>query len=369
MAESTKKPICAAPGCGKFADLQCPKCLSLGLPSTAFCSQDCFKAAWPVHKTTHGPATPASDGLPQIFAGYKFTGPLRPGFQSPRRPIPPHIPRPDYAETGEPRSERAARGSTAIEVKTPEQIQAMRTVCRMGREVLDEAARAVKPGVTTDEIDRIVHEATIARGAYPSTMNYINFPKSCCTSVNEVICHGIPDSRPLENGDIVNLDISLYFGGVHADLNETYFVGEVDAEAKRLVQASYDSLQLAIANVKPGVMYRELGNVIQNFASKQGFSVVRSVVGHGIGKLFHTTPNIPHYAKNKAIGVMKPGHTFTVEPMINEGVWQDVTWPDDWTMTTRDGKRSAQFEHTLLVTETGVEILTARLAESPRSVS
>jgi len=155
---------------------------------------------------------------------------------------------------------------------------------------------------------------------------------------------------------------------MHGDLNETYFIGEVDPKTRRLVEATYESLQMAIDTVKPGVLYRDIGGVIQNHVTKAGFSVVRTYCGHGIGRLFHTAPSIPHYSKNKAVGVMKPGHVFTIEPMINEGTWHDVTWPDDWTSSTRDGKRSAQFEHTLLVTETGVEVLTARLPGSLRQV-
>jgi methionyl aminopeptidase len=179
--------------------------------------------------------------------------------------------------------------------------------------------------------------------------------------VNEVICHGIPDSRPMEDGDIVNLDISVYFKGHHADLNETYLVGNVDASGINVVKASYESLAAAVAMCRPGVMYRSLGDTITKVATAAGTSVVKSYTGHGVGRMFHTAPNIPHYAKNKAVGVMRAGHIFTIEPMINEGTHGDVTWPDNWTSTTRDGKRSAQFEHTLLVTDTGVEVLTARV--------
>jgi len=243
-------------------------------------------------------------------------------------------------------------------VKTPEQIEGMRKVCKIAREVLDLAGAAAKVGVTTDEIDRIVHEATVERGAYPSPLNYKGYPKSCCTSVNEVICHGIPDSRPLEDGDILNIDISAYYGGFHADVNHTYLIGNVDEKYKKLVQVTKEALDKAIAIVRPGCMYRDIGQVISKYVNIHGFSVVRTYCGHGIGELFHTSPNVPHYSKNKAVGMMKPGHTFTIEPMINEGNWQDVLWPDDWTDVTKDGKRSAQFEHTLLVTETGCEVLT-----------
>ena len=177
--------------------------------------------------------------------------------------------------------------------------------------------------------------------------------------MNEVICHGIPDFRPLQDGDIVNVDVSVYFDGYHADLNETYLVGNVDEKGRKLVNTTRECLQKAIQACKPGVQYRDLGDIIEKHAKANGLSVVRTYCGHGVHRLFHCAPNIPHYAKNKAIGTMKVGHVFTIEPMINEGVWQDMTWPDDWTSTTVDGRRSAQFEHTLIITETGAEVLTA----------
>jgi methionyl aminopeptidase len=278
---------------------------------------------------------------------------------------PSDIPRPDYALTGQPVSETAQRGNASIHVCTKKEIRGIRAACKLGREILDLAHSLVRPGITTDEIDRVVHAAIVARGAYPSPLNYNNFPKSLCTSVNEVVCHGIPDARPLEDGDIVNLDISVYFKGYHADLNETYCVGSVDSKYQKLIEASYNALNEAILLVKPGAMCREFGDVISRLVGRAGFSVARAYCGHGIGSLFHSNPTIPHYGKNKAIGVLKPGMVFTIEPMINEGGWQEETWIDEWTSVTRDGKRSAQFEHTLLVTETGVEILTARLPTSP----
>jgi len=175
-----------------------------------------------------------------------------------------------------------------------------------------------------------------------------------------VICHGIPDARPLKDGDICNVDITVFHGGFHGDLNETFYVGNVDDESKRLVNVAYECLANALNAVKPGVRYREIGNIIQKHANSHGFSVVRSYCGHGIHELFHTAPSVPHYSKNKAIGVMKPGHVFTIEPMISEGTWRDQIWPDGWTAVTQDGKRSAQFEQTLLVTETGCDIITGR---------
>ncbi|KAL4138835.1 Methionine aminopeptidase 1 [Phytophthora ramorum] len=198
------------------------------------------------------------------------------------------------------------------------------------------------------------------RGCYPSPLNYYHFPKSVCISVNEVICHGIPDSRPIEDGDIVNLDVTVFKNGYHGDLNETFLVGNVDEEGVHLVKTTFESLAAAAKVIRPGTMFRELGKHISGVANREGFSVVKSYCGHGVGTHMHAVPDIPHYAKNKAVGIMKPGMIFTIEPMINVGTWRDKTWPDQWTSVTKDGLRSAQFEHTFLVTETGYEILTAR---------
>eukprot|EP00521_Asterionellopsis_glacialis_P006641 CAMPEP_0195284048 /NCGR_PEP_ID=MMETSP0707-20130614/2397_1 /TAXON_ID=33640 /ORGANISM="Asterionellopsis glacialis, Strain CCMP134" /LENGTH=409 /DNA_ID=CAMNT_0040343343 /DNA_START=79 /DNA_END=1308 /DNA_ORIENTATION=+ len=387
---------CASPGCDKVVSqrLACPKCIQLGLPPTYFCSQACFKANYSSHKSIHSLAkqimaagggghrkTPPEDGvsceiiapqsqklsLPDWAKYYDFTGDLRPTLYSPTRTVPAHIRKPDYANhpAGVSDCERRDRATNnAIRVYTEDEIEGetnLRHACKMGREVLDLAGKALRPGVTTDEIDRVVHEASIERGCYPSPLNYYNFPKSVCTSVNEVICHGIPDYREVQDGDIVNIDVTTYnAGGYHGDLNETFCVGNVDADGQKLVKTAFECLQGALALVKPGTLYRDLGNTIHKIASKQKCSVVRTYCGHGIGSLFHTAPNVPHYHKNKAKGIMKVGHVFTVEPMINLGAPGDTTWGDNWTAVTTDGKRSAQFEHTVLVTETGCEILTAR---------
>ncbi|KAJ2166905.1 Methionine aminopeptidase 1 [Coemansia sp. RSA 1807] len=357
---------CKTEGCDKPAALQCPTCAKLGLESY-FCSQDCFRTNWNAHKAAHVVSDPKGTYNP--FPKYPYTGTLRPEYPlTPRRDVPAHIPRPDYAEREDGMSmmERSY-GNAQMSTVSGTDEETMRKVCILGREVLDIAARTIRPGVTTDEIDRAVHEATIERNAYPSPLNYYNFPKSVCTSVNEVICHGIPDQRKLQDGDIVNIDISLYKDGFHADLNKTYFVGAVDDASKKLVKTTRDCLQKAIDMVKPGVKYRDLGAAIEKHAKANGFSVVRTYCGHGVGKMFHSAPNVPHYASNRAIGVMKPGHVFTIEPMINAGSYDDQTWKDGWTAVTVDGKRSAQFEHVVLVTEDGHEVLTRRLPTSPES--
>lgn len=242
---------------------------------------------------------------------------------TPMRSVPDHIQKPDYAEKGIPVSERDAKKAGQIVVHSEEQIEGMRKVCRLAREVLEIAGKAVKAGVTTEEIDLIVHQACIERDSYPSPLNYYNFPKSCCTSVNEVICHGIPDMRPLKNGDICNIDITLYHGGFHGDLNATYPVGSISKEAQLLIDVARECLDEAIKICRPGTLYRELGNVIQKIANKHKVQITKSYCGHGINELFHCTPTVPHYGRNKAIGVMKEGHIFTIEPMINLGTGRD----------------------------------------------
>eukprot|EP00980_Cylindrotheca_fusiformis_P015413 scaffold4335_cov119-Cylindrotheca_fusiformis.AAC.16 len=387
---------CSSAGCDKpvTSNLACPKCLQLGLPPAYFCTQTCFKSNYGSHKQVHSLAkqiiaaqgvqhqkTPPKDGvscpvdaaeevklsLPYWAQNYEFTGSLRPALYSPKRTVPPNIRKPDYADhiAGVSESEQRDKSNhNSIRVYTSNELDGeygLRHACKMGREVLDVAGKALRPGVTTDEIDRVVHEACIERQCYPSPLNYYNFPKSVCTSVNEVICHGIPDYREIQDGDIVNIDVTTYnLGGYHGDLNETFCVGNVDADGRKVVQTSFECLSAALALVKPGALYRDLGNAIHKVANANKCSVVRTYCGHGIGSLFHTIPNVPHYHKNKAKGTMKVGHVFTVEPMINLGKSGDVTWGDNWTAVTTDGQRSAQFEHTVLVTESGCEILTAR---------
>jgi methionyl aminopeptidase len=275
---------------------------------------------------------------------------VRPGRLSPDRTVPASIPRPPYAPDAP---------ALVPAVPPDEFADRMRAAGRAGREVLLELRDAVRVGMTTDELDRICHEACIARGGYPSPLFYKGFPKSLCTSVNEVICHGIPDDRVLEDGDIVNCDVTIYLHGVHGDTNATFMVGDVDDAGRRLVQVTKESLWKAIDQVRPGARLNDIGRAIETHAEAAGFSVVRSFVGHGVGEEFHTTPSVPHYYDPSLDDVITPGMTFTIEPMINEGGWElGRIWPDGWTAPTRDGSRSAQFEHTLLVTTTGVEVCT-----------
>lgn len=309
-----------------------------------------------------------SDKMPP----FNYAGKLRPApIMTPRnvlhlRDVPEGIVRPEYAETGDAVEEAESKSQHITPQLKPSQIDVMRKCCEVGRGALDAVVRAARPGVTTEELDKICHAYITAHGAYPSPLNYYNFPKSCCTSVNEVICHGIPDGRPLESGDILNVDVTAYMHGFHGDLNETVLVGECDDKAKHLLMTAYKCLQSGIETVKPGTRYRDIGEEVTKVAKERDCSVVKTYCGHGIGTHFHCAPNVPHYAKNKAAGAMKEGHVFTIEPMINEGDWRDVTWPDGWTAVTKDGSRSAQYEHTMVVTADGVELLTARVESSPR---
>jgi len=277
---------------------------------------------------------------------------LRAGAVGPERAVPPEILRPDYVETGTPVR------STESAVKTPEVIARMRAAGKIARDVLAETGAAVAVGVTTDELDRVAHEAHVSRGVYPSPLRYRGFPKSVCTSVNEVICHGIPDDRALVDGDIVNLDITVYVDGVHGDTNATFCVGRVDPESRRLVKVTEECLELGIEAVRPGAVLSDIGRAIETHAHDAGFFVVRAFVGHGLGQVFHGPPQVPHYYERAASTVLEPGMVFTIEPMITMGSVQPVIWPDGWTAATSDGSRTAQFEHTVLVTDTGVEVLT-----------
>jgi methionyl aminopeptidase len=280
---------------------------------------------------------------------------IRAGRLSPIRTVPPEIPRPPYAPD-----------APALQPAVPPDAfeDRMRAAGVAAREVLLAVADAVRVGVTTDELDRICHEACIAHGGYPSPLHYKGFPKSLCTSVNEIICHGIPDDRVLQDGDIVNCDVTIFLHGVHGDTNATFLVGDVDASGRELVRVTKESLWKGIDAVRPGGRINDIGRAIQAHAEAHGFGVVRAFVGHGIGELFHTTPSVPHYYDPRADTVIEAGMTFTIEPMITEGSWElGRIWSDGWTAPTADLSRTAQFEHTLLVTAMGADVLTLKPGE------
>jgi methionyl aminopeptidase len=282
---------------------------------------------------------------------------LVPGAVSPRRDVPASIPRPEYVDRPGPQP------FTGSEVKDAETIDRMRVVCRLAAQALAEVGRHVAPGVTTDELDRVGHEFLLDHGAYPSTLGYRGFPKSLCTSVNEVVCHGIPDSTVLEDGDVCNVDITAYLVvdgvGVHGDNNATFLTGEVDQEVRDLVDRTRTATERAIKAVVPGREINVVGRVIESYARRFGYGVVREFTGHGIGTSFHSGLIVPHYdAAPRHADVIEPGMTFTIEPMLNLGTHEWEMWDDGWTVVTKDRRRSAQFEHTLVVTETGAEILT-----------
>ena len=278
---------------------------------------------------------------------------LVPGKISPRLAVPSTIARPEYVDKPGPRH------YTGPDVLDDETIAAIRGAARIAAQALAEVGAHVEPGVTTDQLDRIGHEFLLDHGAYPSTLGYRGFPKSLCTSLNEVICHGIPDSTVVQDGDIVNIDITAYIGGVHGDNNATFLAGDVDEESRLLVERTKESLDRAIKAVKPGREINVIGRVIEKYAARFGYGVVRDYTGHGVGPAFHTGLVVPHYdAAPQYDTVIEPGMVFTIEPMLNLGTPDWVMWDDDWTVVTADGRRSAQFEHTLLVTEDGAEILT-----------
>jgi methionyl aminopeptidase len=276
---------------------------------------------------------------------------LRPGRVSPRLQVPAHITRPEYVgkrgpKLGEPH------------VKDPETIERMRVAGRIAAQALAEVGKHVEPGVTTDELDKIGHEFLIDQGAYPSTLGYRGYPKSLCSSINEVICHGIPDDTVVADGDIVNIDITAYIGGVHGDTNATFLAGDVDEESRLLVERTHEATMRGVRAVAPGRPLNAIGRVIESYARRFGYGVVRDFTGHGIGTTFHSGLIVPHFDDPNVDIVMEPGMTFTIEPMLTLGTIAYDMWPDGWTAVTKDRKRTAQFEHTVLVTPDGHEILT-----------
>jgi methionyl aminopeptidase len=248
-----------------------------------------------------------------------------------------------------------------IVIKSPADIKAMKPACRLAAETLEEAAKILKEGMTTDEINTFVHEYTLARGAKPAPLGYRGYPKSVCTSVNEVVCHGIPGKRVLNAGDIINVDVTSIVNGWHGDVSATFYIGEPSPDVQRLVKVAKRCLDLGIAEVKDGARLGDVGAAIQEYAESMGCSVVRDFVGHGIGKKFHEPPQVSHFGVRGRDQRLKEGMVFTIEPMINLGDWRLHTLADGWTAVTDDGKFSAQFEHTIAVTKTGAEILTAFL--------
>lgn len=243
-------------------------------------------------------------------------------------------------------------------VRDDETIAAMRIAGRIAAQALDAVEAAIAPGVTTDRLDEIGHTFLVDHGAYPSTLGYRGYPKSLCSSVNEVICHGIPDDRPLEDGDIVNIDITAFIGGVHGDTSKTYLVGDVDQESRLLVERTHEAMMRAIRAVKRGREVNVIGRVIESYARRFGYGVVRDFTGHGVGPAFHDGLVIPHCDDPTYDTVIEQGMTFTIEPMLTLGSVEWDLWEDGWTATTQDTSRTAQFEHTLLVTADGAEILT-----------
>jgi methionyl aminopeptidase len=277
---------------------------------------------------------------------------LVPGIISPRLSVPNEIARPEYVGKPEPTEFPSSF------VATLDEIARMRVAGKLAAQAIVEVGKAIRPGITTDELDRIGHDFLISNGAYPSTLGYRGFPKSLCTSINEVICHGIPDSTVLKDGDIINIDITAYKDGVHGDTNFTFLVGEVEEESRLLVERTQEALNRAIKAVAPGRPINVIGRVIEAYAKRFDYGVVRDFTGHGISTAFHSGLIIPHYEDERFNTVMEVGMTFTIEPMLTLGTFEWDMWEDDWTVLTKDRKRTAQFEHTLVVAETGAEVLT-----------
>lgn len=277
---------------------------------------------------------------------------LEPGVVSPRRSVPASIARPEYVDRPSPAPYVGGW------VQDADTIERMRIAGGIAARAMEEAAKLIAPGVTTDALDVVAHEYMCDHGAYPSTLGYRGFPKSICTSINEVICHGIPDSTVLQDGDIVNIDITAYIHGVHGDTDATYLCGDVDEESRLLVDRTRDALQRGIMAVRPGRPISVIGRVISAYAARFGYGVVRDFTGHGISTAFHSGLVVPHYDDERYDTIMEAGMTFTIEPMLTLGTYEWDMWNDNWTVVTKDGKRSAQFEHTIVVTDTGAEVLT-----------
>ena len=283
----------------------------------------------------------------------KDTGSLMPGVVSKPLAVPKSITRPEYV------GKRAPAEWTGGHTKSPEQVEKIRAAGKLAAQAIELAGNSIAPGMKTNDLDEIVHEFLIENGAYPSTLGYRGFPKSCCTSVNEIICHGIPDDLEIQDGDIVNIDVTAYLAGFHGDSNRTFKVGNVSEEVSLLVDRTKEALDRAIASVMPGRQINVIGRTIESYAKRFNYGVVRDFTGHGIGEAFHSGLVIPHYdAAPNYSNTMEVGMVFTIEPMLTLGTHEWDMWPDGWTVATKDKSITAQFEHTLVVTESGAEILT-----------
>ena len=279
-------------------------------------------------------------------------GKLIPGTIAPMRTVPAHIARPEYV--GRPGPSPHQGGDRY----TPQQVSSIRKASKLAAQALELVLSSAKPGMTTDQLDQIGHEFLVSNGAYPSTLGYRGFPKSLCTSLNEVICHGIPDDTVLEEGDLLNVDITAFIDGVHGDNNGTVLIGDGPQEIKDLIERTREAMLRGIRAALPGREVNVIGRSIEAYAKRFGYGVVQDFTGHGVGTSFHTGLIIPHYDAPEYNTVIEEGMVFTVEPMINLGTHEWDMWEDDWTVVTKDRKLSAQFEHTILITESGPEILT-----------
>ncbi|MEN9989623.1 MAG: hypothetical protein RL508_602 [Actinomycetota bacterium] len=281
------------------------------------------------------------------------TGFLIPGVVSPMLSVPADIARPEYV------GKRAPAKHTGTYVESAEAVAKIRAAGKIAADAIALVGEHCKPGITTDELDRIGHDFIVANGAYPSTLGYRGYPKSMCTSLNEVICHGIPDNTVLQDGDIINIDITAYLDGYHGDSNVTFLVGDVKPEVADLVERTKISLERGMAAVAPGRAVNIIGRAIETYAKRFNYGVIRDFTGHGIGRTFHNGLIIPHYDSAPLYSeVIEVGMVFTIEPMLTLGTHQWDMWDDGWTVVTRDKSMTAQFEHTMVVTETGVDILT-----------
>lgn len=292
----------------------------------------------------------------KISGRYKYSI-IQPYPVSPQLTIGQEVKKPEYWKSGIP-----AQGPKEIEIKTKELINTMKDTCQLAKTILSSVQGFIKAGITTDDIDIFVHRQCIDNGAYPSPLNYHHFPKSICTSVNNVVCHGIPDKRPLQEGEMLNVDVTVYRNGVHGDCSAMFFVGEVDPDAIKLSNATKEALEAGISACKPGRPFSIIGKVIEQIAKEKGFAIVPAFIGHGIGSYFHGPPDVYHFdvsgtSRDEGL-IMKPGMTFTIEPILSEGGTDVTILEDDWTAVTDDNSRTAQWEHTVLITKSGVEVLT-----------